>query len=135
MLRRTADGWRLPVRKLLKEMLEAGTNPEEVCRGRPQLLPEVRERLREFRLIDTTHMELLPGLESEPEVGVVTPEPVFHSGMRPSPIGGSSSAHAQFAVAPGRNLRMVPLPKKGAYWFRLLIFDSGRMPRKPGWPR
>jgi serine/threonine-protein kinase len=32
---------------LLQEMLDAGKTPEEVCRGCPELLAEVRERWRE----------------------------------------------------------------------------------------
>ena len=37
---------------LLEEMLDSGKTPEEVCRGCPELLAGVRERWREFRLID-----------------------------------------------------------------------------------
>src|SRR5262249_33316071 len=60
---------------LLEEMLEAGKTPEEVCRGCPELLAEVRERWREFRLIDAAVVELLPGLRTTPGDGAVTPQP------------------------------------------------------------
>src|SRR5262245_9514698 len=60
---------------LLEEMLEAGKTPEEVCRGCPDLLAEVRVRWREFRLIDAGVVELLPGLRTVPGDGAVTPAP------------------------------------------------------------
>ena len=60
---------------LLEEMLDAGKTPEEVCRDCPELLAEVRERWREFRLIDAAVVELLPGLRTTPGVGAVTPVP------------------------------------------------------------
>ena len=37
---------------LLEEMLDSGRTPEEVCRDCPELLPEVRQRWRAFRLVD-----------------------------------------------------------------------------------
>src|SRR6516225_7788493 len=58
---------------LLEEMLDAGKTPDEVCRGCPELLPEVRERWKEFRIIDAAVVELLPGLRTTPGVGAVTP--------------------------------------------------------------
>src|SRR5262249_62110133 len=60
---------------LLEEMLDAGKTPEEVCGACPELLAEIRERWREFRLIDAAIGELLPGLRTIPGVGVVTPAP------------------------------------------------------------
>jgi serine/threonine protein kinase len=60
---------------LLEEMLDSGKTPEEVCRDFPDLLPEVRERWREFRCIDAAVVELLPGLRTIPAAGVVTPAP------------------------------------------------------------
>ena len=47
---------------LLEEMLDSGKTPEEVCRDCPNLLPEVRQRWQEFRLIDDQLEALLPGL-------------------------------------------------------------------------
>src|SRR5262245_33528548 len=58
---------------LLEEMLDAGKTPEEVCRGCPELLAEVRERWREFHRIDAAVVELLPDLRTAPDVGAVTP--------------------------------------------------------------
>jgi serine/threonine protein kinase len=58
---------------LLEEMLDSGKTPEEVCRGCPELLVEVRERWIEFRRIDAAVVEFLPGLGTSPGVGAVTP--------------------------------------------------------------
>src|SRR5262249_38544121 len=60
---------------LLEEMLDAGKTPDEVCRGCPELLAEVRERWREFRIIDAAVVELLPGLRTAPGVRADTPVP------------------------------------------------------------
>jgi serine/threonine-protein kinase len=45
---------------LLEEMLDSGKTPEEVCRDCPELLPQVRQRWQEFRLIDAQVGALLP---------------------------------------------------------------------------
>ena len=37
---------------LLEQMLESGKTPEELCHDCPELLPEVRQRWREFCVID-----------------------------------------------------------------------------------
>ena len=60
---------------LLEEMLDAEKTPEEVCRGCPELLAEVRERWSEYCLSDAAVVELLPGLRTTPAVGVATPAP------------------------------------------------------------
>jgi eukaryotic-like serine/threonine-protein kinase len=60
---------------LLEEMLESGKTPDEVCCDCPELLPEVRERWREFRLIDAAVVELLPGLGTSPDTCPFTPGP------------------------------------------------------------
>src|SRR5262245_59156647 len=60
---------------LLEEMLNSGKTPEEVCRDCPELLAEVRERWREFRLIDDAVVELLPGLRTTASVGAGRPVP------------------------------------------------------------
>jgi serine/threonine-protein kinase len=46
-----------------------------VCRDCPELLPEVRRRWQEFRLIDAQVGELLPGLETSADTGPFTPGP------------------------------------------------------------
>src|SRR5262249_3469920 len=61
---------------LLEEMLDSGKTPEEVCRGCPELLPEVRQRWREFCLIDAQVRTLLPGLGTRPGADTLTPGPV-----------------------------------------------------------
>src|SRR5262245_60185915 len=60
---------------LLEEMLDSGKTPEEACRACPELLTEVRERWGEFRRIDAAVVELLPGLQTAPDVGADTPVP------------------------------------------------------------
>jgi serine/threonine-protein kinase len=60
---------------LLEEMLDAGKTPEEVCGDCPELLDEVRERWREFRLIDAAVDELLPCDQTAPDLGAATPVP------------------------------------------------------------
>src|SRR6516225_4652547 len=50
------------VHRMLREMLELGKTPEEVCRDFPELLPEVRKRWQQFQLIDAQVRSLLPGL-------------------------------------------------------------------------
>src|SRR5262245_8058670 len=60
---------------LLEEMLDAGKTPDEVCRGCPELLAEVRESWKEFHRIDAAVGELLPGLWTIPGAGAVTPAP------------------------------------------------------------
>jgi len=61
------------VHRMLKEMLELGKTPEEVCRDCPELLPEVRQRWRQFQLIDAQVRTLLPGLATRPEAGAAAP--------------------------------------------------------------
>src|SRR5262245_6464089 len=58
---------------LLEEMLDSGKTPEEVCRDRPDLLPEVRQRWQEFCLIDAQVRTLLPGLGTRPWAGATAP--------------------------------------------------------------
>jgi serine/threonine-protein kinase len=56
-------------------MLESGKAPEEVCRGCPELLPEVRRRWQQFQLIDGQVRTLLPGLATRPGAAAITPVP------------------------------------------------------------
>jgi Protein tyrosine and serine/threonine kinase len=70
---------------LLEEMLDAGKAPEEVCRGCPELLAEVRVRWKEFRIIDAAVVEMLSGLRTTLGVGAVTPvTPASHPPQVPS---------------------------------------------------
>src|SRR5215471_11737001 len=61
------------VHRMLKEMLEFGKTPEEVCRDCPELLPEVRQRWRQFQLIDGQVRSLLPGIATRPDAGATAP--------------------------------------------------------------
>src|SRR6516162_6900470 len=51
---------------LLEEMLESGKTAEEVCRDRPELLAEVRQRWEAFRLVDGSLAALFPDPETPP---------------------------------------------------------------------
>jgi serine/threonine-protein kinase len=62
---------------LLEEMLESGRTPEEVCRDRPDLLPEVRQRWQAIRLVDGSLAALFPDPPTRPgtDVAVAVPRP------------------------------------------------------------
>jgi serine/threonine-protein kinase len=60
---------------LLEEILDSGKTPEEVCRDCPELLPEVRKRWQDFRLVDAQLGELLPGLRTRPALEGIAPVP------------------------------------------------------------
>ena len=62
---------------LLEEMLDSGRSAEEVCRDRPELLPEVRRRWKAFRLVDGSLAALFPDPESPPvtDTTVAVPHP------------------------------------------------------------
>src|SRR6478735_5412027 len=59
---------------ILEEILETGRTPEEVCRNCPELLPEVRQRWRTFRLIDREVSAFLPPSHHS-DAGPPTPDP------------------------------------------------------------
>jgi serine/threonine-protein kinase len=61
------------VLELLEEMLESSKTPEEVCRDCPELLEEVRQRWRDFQLIDGQIQTLLPGLATRRDAGPTAP--------------------------------------------------------------
>src|SRR6516162_7257576 len=48
------------VEQLLDEICESGSTPEEVCRACPELLPEVRRRWLEMRILDAELDVLFP---------------------------------------------------------------------------
>src|SRR5262245_49074410 len=60
---------------LLEEMLDSGKTPEDVCRDCPELLPEVRRRWQEFRLIDAQVGGLFPEPGPPADTGPITPGP------------------------------------------------------------
>src|SRR5262245_36006345 len=51
---------------LLEEMLDSGKTPEEVCRDCPELLPELRRRWQEVRLVNAQVEALFPGPGTRP---------------------------------------------------------------------
>src|SRR5687767_6205776 len=58
MVDNDADGTR--VERLLEQVLESGDSPEEVCRGCPELLPQVRAALRQLRQLEEDVSALFP---------------------------------------------------------------------------
>jgi serine/threonine-protein kinase len=53
-----ADEARL--QRVLDEILDSGRSPEEVCSTCPELLPDVRHRLRQMRLVEAELDALFP---------------------------------------------------------------------------
>jgi eukaryotic-like serine/threonine-protein kinase len=60
---------------LLEEMLDSGRTPEQVCCDRPELLPEVQRRWREFCVIDAEVGALLLDPDSPVEDTAITSSP------------------------------------------------------------
>src|SRR5580765_1646971 len=61
---------------LLEEMLDSGQSAEEVCRDCPELLSEVRQRWKAFRLVDGSLAALFPDPEKTSGAnGVVAASP------------------------------------------------------------
>jgi serine/threonine-protein kinase len=60
---------------LLEEMLDSGKTPDEVCRDCPELLPEVRQRWQQFRIIDAEVEALLPEKGTPPHADAITAVP------------------------------------------------------------
>ena len=85
---------------LLEEMLNSGKTPEEVCRDRPELLPEVRQRWQEFQLIDAQVRTLLPGLGTRPDTGTPAPPGPAPAPRSPSPCPGGTTRQGQPGLWP-----------------------------------
>ena len=62
------------LRDLLEVILDSGKSPEEVCQGDPELLAEVRARLRHLRRLEAKLDVLLPS-SSGPGAGTAAPRP------------------------------------------------------------
>src|ERR1043165_9026340 len=52
------------IMELVEAVLESGSPPEEACRQFPDLLPEVRKRLAQFRSAEARIGQLFPPLDS-----------------------------------------------------------------------
>jgi eukaryotic-like serine/threonine-protein kinase len=61
------------VQELLDEILDSGSSPEEVCGDWPELLPEVRKRWRQMRLVEAELEALFPTPGAVP--GAAAPVP------------------------------------------------------------
>src|SRR6478672_5436910 len=61
------------VRKLLEEMLNSGSTPEETCRDCPELLAELRQRWSDFRRIDAEFAALLPHINATQDAADASP--------------------------------------------------------------
>jgi serine/threonine-protein kinase len=56
------------LQRLLEEILDSDRTPEDVCRDCPELMPQVRERLRRFRVVEAQVDALFP-TEHHPVAG------------------------------------------------------------------
>jgi serine/threonine-protein kinase len=61
---------KLRVQRLLDEILESERSPEEVCGDCPELLPEVRRRLYQMRLVEAELDALFPTSGTDSKAGV-----------------------------------------------------------------
>jgi hypothetical protein len=61
------------LRELIKEVLDSARTPEEVCAECPELLPEVRKRLRQIRRVDRQLDALFPSSHAGSAGGETTP--------------------------------------------------------------
>src|SRR6516225_2521734 len=57
------------VQELLDELLDSGCTPEEVCGACPELLPEVRRRWQQMRIVEAELDALFPGAGPDPVSG------------------------------------------------------------------
>src|SRR6516225_1535111 len=65
------------VERLLDEIFDSGRTPEEVCGDCPELLPEIRQRWQQMRLVEAELESLFPTPGSNPDAD--TPAP-WHPG-------------------------------------------------------
>src|SRR5262245_19584250 len=61
------------VRQLLREALDSGRTPEEVCAACPEVLPEVRRRWQQLRLLQSQVGALFPEPRATPGPGSTSP--------------------------------------------------------------
>src|SRR5882762_1351823 len=57
------------VRDLVDEMLDSERTPEQVCGACPELLPEVRKRWQQMRIVEAELDALFPTTEPDPGAG------------------------------------------------------------------
>src|SRR3954449_4832914 len=73
------------VQQLLDEISDSGRTPEEVCAACPELLPEVRRRWQQMRIVKAELDAMFP--TSGPASDAETPAP-WHAGADPLRIPG-----------------------------------------------
>jgi hypothetical protein len=61
------------VRELLEQVLDSGSSLEDACRDSPELLPQVRKRWEQLRVIQAQVGALFPAPESTPGPGITPP--------------------------------------------------------------
>src|SRR5215471_7725996 len=73
------------VQQLLDEISDSGCTPEEVCGACPELLPEVRRRWEQMRIVEAQLDALFPASGPDPVSGVgsgrVVPGPAADEAM------------------------------------------------------
>src|SRR5207302_9472290 len=61
------------VQRLLEDLLDSGSSPEEACRDTPELLPEVRRRWLRVQAVEAQVGELFPEPGRTPPASDTTP--------------------------------------------------------------
>src|SRR6516162_3520842 len=69
----------LRVQQLLDEITDSGCTPEEACRACPELLPEVRRRWQQMRIVEAELDAMFPTPGPDPGPGDDAPVP-WHAG-------------------------------------------------------
>src|SRR3954454_19997486 len=61
------------VQQLLDEISDSGCTPEEVCGACPELLPEVRRRWQQMRIVEAELDAMFPASGPDPDAEISTP--------------------------------------------------------------
>jgi formylglycine-generating enzyme required for sulfatase activity/tetratricopeptide (TPR) repeat protein len=121
------------VEQLLEEICESGSTPEEVCRDCPALLPEVRRRWLQLRILDAQLDELFPappssisGARSARGDRVSAANEATNAGIRtpPLPSVDASAEHLQGDPPRIGRYRITAVLGKGAYGVVYLGHDD-----------
>src|SRR5271165_2655084 len=73
------------VQQLLDEISDSGCTPEEVCGACPELLPEVRRRWQQMRIVEAELDALFPTTGPHPDAEISAP---WHAGAELPRIPG-----------------------------------------------
>src|SRR5262249_42083197 len=108
---------------------DTGKTPDEVCRGCPELLTEVRQRWQEFCRIDAQVGALLPGLRTSAEADALAPVPPA-AGLPQVPGYAGEAALGQGGVGVVYQARQCALDRRVA--LKMLLAGPFAGPRELG---